>query len=182
MGSPDAVAVAAGGERLSYGALDRRADQLAHHLRSLGVGADTVVGLCVERSPDLIVGVLGILKAGGAYLPLDAGYPDDRLAFMLADAVAPVLVTQTDCARGSRRRRRRVVCMDSDGPAIARQPTVAPPVAVDPQSSAYVIYTSGSTGTPKGVVVMHRGIPNLAAGRLIGCASARSRDCCSSPR
>ena len=164
VGRPDAVAVAAGGERLSYGALDRQANQLAHHLRSLGVGAETVVGLCVERSPDLIVGVLGILKAGGAYLPLDAGYPDDRLAFMLADALAPVLVTQS----GLRARLEAcgvdcLVCLDSDEPAIARQPTVAPPVAVDPQSSAYVIYTSGSTGTPKGVVVTHRGIPNLAA-------------------
>ena len=164
VGRPDAVAVAAGGERLSYGALDRQANQLAHHLRSLGVGAETVVGLCVERSPGLIVGVLGILKAGGAYLPLDAGYPDDRLAFMLADALAPVLVTQS----GLRARLEAcgvdcLVCLDSDEPAIARQPTVAPPVAVDPQSSAYVIYTSGSTGTPKGVVVTHRGIPNLAA-------------------
>ena len=111
------------------------------------------MGLCVERSPDLIVGVLGILKAGGAYLPLDAGYPDERLAFMLADAVAPVLVTQS----GLRARLEAcgvdcVVCLDGDGPAIARQPPVAPRVAVDPQSSAYVIYTSGSTGTPKGVL------------------------------
>ena len=166
-GTPDATAVVHGDESLSYGALDRRANQLAHHLRALGVGPETVVGLCVERSPELIVGVLGILKAGGAYLPLDPSYPDDRLRFMLSDARAPVLVTQAglrgrldtcgvDC----------MVCLDSDGPAIVRQPTVAPAIAVDPQSSAYVIYTSGSTGTPKGVVVTHRGIPNLAAAQI----------------
>ena len=166
-GTPDATAVVHGDESLSYRALDRRANQLAHHLRSLGVGPETVVGLCVERSPELIVGVLGILKAGGAYLPLDPSYPDERLRFMLSDAGAPVLVTQ----EGLRGRLDTggvgcMVCLDSDGPAIVRQPAVAPAIAVDPQSSAYVIYTSGSTGTPKGVVVTHRGIPNLAAAQI----------------
>ena len=90
-----------GEESLSYGELDRRANQLAHHLRALGVGPEVVVGLCVERSPEMLVGLLGILKAGGAYLPLDPSYPHERLAFMLADAGAPVLVTQIGrCASG----------------------------------------------------------------------------------
>src|SRR4029077_16910978 len=92
--SPEAVAVVMEDARLSYGELDARANQLAHHLRGLGVGPEVVVGLCVERSPAMIVGLLGILKAGGAYLPLDPDYPQARLAFMLADAGAPVLVTQ----------------------------------------------------------------------------------------
>ena len=93
--TPDAVAVVHEDERLSYGELDRRANQLAHHLRGLGVGPEVVVGLCVERSPAMLVGLMGILKAGGAYLPLDPGYPPERLAYMLEDAGAPVLVTQS---------------------------------------------------------------------------------------
>ena len=154
-------------QSLTYGALDARANQLAHHLRALGVGPEVVVGLCIERSLEMLIGLLGILKAGGAYLPLDPSYPHERLTFMLADAGSPVLVTQS----GLRDRLDAsavgcVACLDTDGAAIARQPTRAPAIVLDPQSIAYVIYTSGSTGTPKGVAVTHRGIPNLAAAQI----------------
>jgi len=124
--TPDAVAVVFEERTLSYGDLDRRANQLAHHLQGLGVGPETVVGLCVERSPEMIVGLLGILKAGGAYLPLDPAYPPDRLAFMLEDARAPVLVTHSalndrlpehDPVHGAAR-----VLLDADAHHIKRQP------------------------------------------------------------
>ena len=158
--SPDAIAVVFADQNLTYGELDARANQLAHHLRDLGVGAETVVGLCVERSPEMIVGLLGILKAGGAYLPLDPDYPQDRLAFMLADAGAPVLVTQAGLGeRPDVGAVGCVVCLDIDGPAIARRPVNAPAIALDTQSLAYVIYTSGSTGRPKGVAVTQAAFP-----------------------
>ena len=155
-------------ERLSYGELDARSSQLAHHLRALGVGPEVVVGLCIERSLAMLVGLLGILKAGGAYLPLDPDYPPERLAFMLADAGAPVLLTRTALrahlpAHDISIDAAHIVCLDADWPAIARQPTTAPATGLAPQHPAYVIYTSGSTGTPKGVAVTHGGIPNLAA-------------------
>ena len=160
---PEAVAVVFEDEELSYGALDARANQLAHHLRGLGVGPEVVVGLCVERSLEMVVGLLGILKAGGAYLPLDPDYPGERLAFMLADARAPVLVTQASLLDQLPAYGARIVQLDADGPAIARQPTSAPASGLCPSNTAYIIYTSGSTGTPKGVAVSHGGIPNLAA-------------------
>ena len=151
---------------LSYAALDAHANRLAHHLQSLGVGPETMVGLCVERSPEMVVGLLGILKAGGAYLPLDPNYPRERLAFMLADAGCPVLVTQAalldrlpdDAARPAGRAARRRLAS-----AIARQPDTAPPLDLDPRHPAYVIYTSGSTGTPKGVGRRARGSANRMA-------------------
>ena len=127
--TPDAVAVVFEDRALSYAALDAHANRLAHHLQSLGVGPETMVGLCVERSPEMVIGLLGILKAGGAYLPLDPNYPRERLAFMLADAGCPVLVTQQALHRaaaassgGRRRGRPGIVRLDADGPAIARQP------------------------------------------------------------
>ena len=98
--TPDAVAVVFEDRTLTYAALDAHANRLAHHLQSLGVGPETMVGLCVERSPEMVIGLLGILKAGGAYLPLDPDYPRERLAFMLADAGCPVLVTQRRCSTG----------------------------------------------------------------------------------
>jgi non-ribosomal peptide synthetase component F len=156
---PDATAVVFERGRLSYGELDRRSNQLAHHLRGLGVGPETVVGLCLERSLELIVGLLGILKAGGAYLPLDPQYPAQRLAFMLGDAGARVLVTQAALldrlALANASSRAAVVRLDADAAAIAAQPTRAPPLVLDPHHPAYVIYTSGSTGMPKGVAICH---------------------------
>ena len=165
---PDATAVVFERGRLSYGELDRRSSQLAHHLRGLGVGPETVVGLCLERSLELIVGLLGILKAGGAYLPLDPQYPAQRLAFMLGDARARVLVTQAALldrlALANASSRAAVVRLDADAAAIAAQPTRAPLLALDPHHPAYVIYTSGSTGMPKGVVVEHASLANKILG------------------
>ena len=124
--TPDAVALVFEEESLSYGKLDACANQLAHHLRSLGVGPEVVVGLCVERSPAMLVGLIGILKAGGAYLPLDPSYPLERLAFMLEDAGAPVLVTQAGLLDHLPAHGARIVQLDADWPAIAPQPTTAP--------------------------------------------------------
>ena len=162
--TPDAVAVVFEDRSLTYAALDAHSNRLASHLRGLGVGPETVVGLCVERSPEMVVGLLGILKAGAAYLPLDPNYPRERLAFMLSDAGAPVLVTQQALlerlpvpAQGSAAQPgATIVRLDADWPLIARQPATAPAVPLDPRNPAYVIYTSGSTGTPKAVVVEHR--------------------------
>src|ERR1700682_5287668 len=159
--SPEAVAVVFGEQRLSYAALDGRANQLAHHLRRLGVGPEVVVGLCVERSLEMLVGLVGILKAGGAYLPLDPSYPPDRLAFMLEDARAPVLLTQAALLDQLPAYGARIVQLDADWSTIARQPTTAPGNNLHPQNTAYVIYTSGSTGTPKGVAMGYGALSNL---------------------
>ena len=151
--TPDAIAVVCEDAQLSYAALDAQANQLAHHLRSLGVGPESIVGLCLERSLGMVVGLLGILKAGGAYLPLDPSYPPERLAFMLADAAAPVLVTTAALVDRLPPNTARLVQLDADASAIAAQPATAPRQRLAPLNTAYVIYTSGSTGTPKGVVV-----------------------------
>ena len=159
--TPDAVAIAFEDRSLSYAELDRRANQLAHHLQSLGVGPEAIVGLCVERSPEMVIGLLGILKAGGAYLPLDPEYPAERLAFMLADAGASLLVTQSLLLGRLPAHGAQTIKLDADWPDVARQPTSAPKLELHPQHPAYVIYTSGSTGTPKGVVVSHGGLQNF---------------------
>jgi amino acid adenylation domain-containing protein len=158
--TPEAVALSFEGEMLSYGELERRANQLARHLRGLGVGPDVVVGLCVERSFEMVIALLGILKAGGAYLPLDPSYPAERLAYMLADAQAPVLLTQDALVERLPAHQAVLLRLDTDWPRIARHPATAPASACDPDNLAYVIYTSGSTGRPKGVMNSHRGIVN----------------------
>ena len=161
--TPEAVAVVFEDRELSYAALDAHANRLANHLRSLGVGPETVVGLCVERSPEMVIGLLGILKAGAAYLPLDPNYPRERLSFMLTDAGARLLITQQALIGQlpeATSADRRVVRLGADWPQIARMPATAPAVALDPRNPAYVIYTSGSTGTPKGVVVEHASLAN----------------------
>src|SRR5262245_12235712 len=159
--SPHAVAAVFEGNTLTYGELDARANRVAHHLRGLGVGPEVVVGLCVERSLDMLVGLLGILKAGGAYLPLDPGYPRERLGFMLSDAGAPVLVTQAHLRTRLPAHGACVVCLDADADAIAHHPASAPASGVEPRNAVYVTYTSGSTGTPKGVVVTHHNVVRL---------------------
>jgi amino acid adenylation domain-containing protein len=155
--TPHARALLAGGDELSYGELERRANQLAHCLLRIGAGPDVLVGLCLDRSADMVVGLLGILKAGSACVPLDPEYPEARLTYMLEDAAVPILVTLQSLlfelpayAAGC-----EVVCLDSDAPALAAERDDAPSWSCLPESLAYVIYTSGSTGLPKGVCVSH---------------------------
>ncbi len=162
--TPDAVAVVCQDQELTYAALNARANQLAAHLRTLGVGPDRVVGLSMARSVEMVVGLLGILKAGGAYLPLDPAYPRERIAFMLEDANVPVLLTQQRLAPTLPRHQAKVVCIDADWPAIARESEENVASGVAPRNLAYVIYTSGSTGKPKGVMVEHRNVVNFFSG------------------
>ncbi len=159
--TPDATAIVFEDTKLTYAELDRCANQLAHHLRGLSVGPETVVGLCIERSLDMVIALLGILKAGGAYLPLDPDYPAERLAFMLVDARADVLVTRAAEHARLPASPTRIVRLDTDSAAIAAHPATAPVCTVRPTNSAYVVYTSGSTGTPKGVSVVHGGLKNF---------------------
>ena len=158
--TPDAIAVVFEHQSLTYRELNQRANQLAHHLQQLGVCPETIVGLCVDRSPDLIVGILGIWKAGGAYLPIDPGYPSDRLAFMLKDAQVNLVVTQQVCS-DQFSDRLQVVDLDQDW--IDPYSPANPTSHVTANHLAYVIYTSGSTSKPKGVLVEHWGLSNLVA-------------------
>ncbi|MFI8245408.1 amino acid adenylation domain-containing protein, partial [Kitasatospora sp. NPDC085930] len=157
--TPDAVALTSGDQSLTYAELDERANRIAHHLVALGAGPERVVGLSLERGPDLVPALLGILKSGAAYLPLDPANPADRLAYMLADAKAPILVTHSALEpiefAGAR------VLMDADRAAIDARPATAPATGVRPDNLAYVIYTSGSTGLPKGVGTAHANVPRL---------------------
>jgi amino acid adenylation domain-containing protein len=165
--TPDAVAVVGHSvtkgeeERLSYRELNRRANQLAHHLRKLGVRPGVAVGISIERSTEMLVGLLGILKAGGAYVPLDPAFPRERLAFMMQDAQTPVLLTQQHLLAELPGHSARVVCLDRDWDAIARENADAPAASVAASDLAYLIYTSGSTGKPKGVEIPHRALTNL---------------------
>lgn len=159
--TPDAMALVAGDQMLSYGELNQRANQLAHYLQEQGVQTNTLVGLCVERSLDMIVGLLGILKAGGTYLPLDPTYPQERLTFMLEDAQVAVLVTRQDLLAHQYAQKARLVCFDADAHILAQQPTTDPVTATTVDDLAYVIYTSGSTGQPKGVEITHGSLLNL---------------------
>jgi amino acid adenylation domain-containing protein len=158
--TPDAVAVI-GDERLTYRELNRRANRLAHHLRKLGVGPEVLVGICVERSVEMVVGLLGILKAGGAYVPLNPAYPKERLSFMIEETQAPVLLTQRRLAKGLPEHGARVVCLDADWPVIARESEENLDSGAKADNLAYVTYTSGSTGVPKGVMVEHRPVVRL---------------------
>src|SRR6185369_5021028 len=150
---PEQVALVFGGAALSYGELNRKANQLAHYLKARGVGPEVLVGVCVERSLMMVVGLLGILKAGGAYVPLDPQYPAERVAFMLADANAPVLLTQERLLASLPAHEAHVVCVDQFSSPVA---TENPESKVTASNLAYVIYTSGSTGRPKGVAIAHR--------------------------
>ncbi|WP_051181214.1 amino acid adenylation domain-containing protein [Thermithiobacillus tepidarius DSM 3134] len=161
--TPDAPAALFQGESLSYAELNRRANQLAHTLQGLGIGPDDRVGICVTRSLDLLVAVLGVLKAGAAYVPLDPSYPPERLAYMLEDAGAPVLLTQARLLPDLPAHGARTLCLDRDWDRIAQAPTHNPEPAVTPEHLAYVIYTSGSTGQPKGVAMGQRPLLNLLA-------------------
>jgi amino acid adenylation domain-containing protein len=161
--TPGVAAVICGSEELTYEELSRRSNHLANRLRMLGVEPGALVGLCLDRSVEMAVALFGILKAGGAYVPLDPQYPRERIAFMLQDSQAAVLITEEDLLQRLPSRLPAVVCMDHDRDALAREnsePVVSDAVADD---LAYVIYTSGSTGKPKGVEVTHRSVLNLLA-------------------
>ena len=160
---PDGVALVYEDQYLSYGALNERANQLARYLRASGIGPDDLVGICLERSFEMVVGLLGILKSGGAYIPLDPGYPADRLAYMLKDAAPQVLLTQERLRAELPPFSGKVAALDSDWEQIARvagNGLNPGPLGLTPRNLAYVIYTSGSTGNPKGAMNEHRGVVN----------------------
>ncbi len=156
----DAEAVVFGGKRLSYGELNRRSNRLAHYLRSLGVGPEVRVGICLERSLEMIIAVLGVLKAGGVYVPLDPEYPAERLGYMLEDAQVPVLLTEDGVAGKLPISWCQVLCVEQWDQLLQEQADTNPERTVIAENAAYVIYTSGSTGKPKGVVVTHGAVAN----------------------
>ncbi|HYP38956.1 MAG TPA: amino acid adenylation domain-containing protein, partial [Chloroflexia bacterium] len=172
--TPGSVAAVFGQEQVTYSELNSRANKLARHLRRLGVGPEVLVGLCVERSIEMVVGLLGILKAGGAYVPLDPTYPKDRLAYMLADSQAPVLVTQERAMSGlfdggADAQGVRVIYIDREWATIEGENGTnldQGEVGVTPENVAYTIYTSGSTGLPKGVLVPHQGLCNVITEKI----------------
>jgi non-ribosomal peptide synthetase component F len=159
--TPNALAVVCGDKQLTYQQLNQRANQLAHYLQTLGVKAETLVGLCVGRSLEMIVGMLAILKAGGAYVPLDPDYPPERLAYMLADAQIPVLLTQEKLTFQFPTNDAQVVCLDRDWPSISTASSDNLASTATPENLAYVIYTSGSTGQPKGVMITGQNLLNF---------------------
>ena len=157
---PDAVALIGGEKNLTYGELNRRSNQVAHYLRRRGVGPDVLVGVCLRRSPEMVVALLGVWKSGGAYVPLDSSYPEDRLEFMVSDAAVQVLLTEESCRRLFNSMDEKTVCLDSDWPAIALEADGNLDCDAKPANLAYVMYTSGSTGKPKGAMILHRGLVN----------------------
>ncbi|WP_332959592.1 non-ribosomal peptide synthetase/type I polyketide synthase, partial [Microcoleus sp. AR_TQ3_B6] len=159
--TPDAVAVVFEDKQLTYRELNCRANQLAHHLQALGVKPEVLVGICIDRSLEMVIGLLGILKAGGAYVPLDPAYPSERLTFMLEDSQAPVLLTQQDIVGMLPKSRTHVVYLDLDSEAIAQSDQSNPTSNVTGNNLAYAIYTSGSTGKPKGVQILHSAVVNF---------------------
>ncbi|MBW4669172.1 MAG: amino acid adenylation domain-containing protein [Cyanomargarita calcarea GSE-NOS-MK-12-04C] len=159
--TPDAIAVVFEERQFTYQQLNCHANQLAHHLRTLGVGPEVLVGICMERSLEMVVGLLGILKAGGAYVPLDPAYPLERLAFVLEDTQTPVILTVEQLVKKIPEHGAQVVCLDSDWEAITEKSEENPVCETTPENLIYVIYTSGSTGKPKGVMIPHLGISNM---------------------
>jgi len=166
--TPQAIALVYQDQKLTFGELDQKADQLAHKLRLLGVGPDVCVGICMLRSLEMVIALYAVHKAGGAYLPMDPGYPVERLAFMLEDAQVPLLLTQQALARQAPHGKVKVLCVDdlpnTDGARASHSDTVNLAPKATPENLAYVIYTSGSTGKPKGVMVRHRNVVNLFTG------------------
>ena len=165
--TPDAVAVVCENQQLTYHQLNCRANQLAHYLRSVGVRADVLVGLCVERSLEMVVGLLGILKAGGAYVPLDPEYPQDRLSFMLEDTQLSVLLIQQHLIERLPKHQAQLVCLDTEWQAISQLSDFDLVNSTSSENLAYVIYTSGSTGKPKGVMIQHQSLVNLTQAAIV---------------
>jgi amino acid adenylation domain-containing protein len=159
--NPDAIALVWGEEELTYREVNTQANQLAHHLRRRGIGAETAVGIYMERSPGLIIGLIAICKAGGCYLPLDTTYPQDRLAFMIKDAQAAVIITEAALAKSLPAHETDVICLEEAWPVISQEPEENLPHVANGGSRAYIMYTSGSTGSPKGIEILHRGIASL---------------------
>jgi amino acid adenylation domain-containing protein len=158
--TPDSIAVTFDNQQISYQELNHRANQLAHYLRSLGMKPETLVGICLERSLDMVIAILAVLKAGAAYVPLDPSYPPERLSFMLHDAQVPVLLTQQRLIPTLPEHLAQLICLDSIWDAIAQQPHTDLECDVSTSNLAYVIYTSGSTGQPKGAMNTHQGLTN----------------------
>ncbi|NER29540.1 MAG: amino acid adenylation domain-containing protein, partial [Symploca sp. SIO1C4] len=161
--TPNAIAVVFENQQLTYHQLNYRANQLAHYLQSLGVGADVMVGLCVERSLNMIVGILGILKAGGAYVPIDPDYPSERLHFILEDAQLSIILTQQQFVESIANNQGQVICLDTNWETIAQHSHSNLKSTATANNLAYIIYTSGSTGKPKGVLVNHSNVVRLFA-------------------
>lgn len=165
-GAPTAPALAVEGGVFTYAELESRANRLANFLRGRGVGPEKIVGLCLPRSPDLVVALLAVLKSGGAYLPLDPGYPRERLAMMLADPAVTLIVTNEAARAALPEAVAPLVLLDAEAEAIAIASPERPGIRPRPENLAYVIYTSGSTGRPKGVMVPHAGIQNLVLSQI----------------
>ena len=161
--TPEGVAVEFEGQHFTYREISARANQLAHHLRSLGVAADSRVGIFLERGSEMLVGLLAVLKAGGAYVPLDPSYPKERLNYMLANAQCTVVLTTEQLLVSLPQTDAKVLCLDKDREQIATESSDTPAIQIDPENLAFVVYTSGSTGWPKGVALTHRGLGNLIA-------------------
>lgn len=159
--TPTALAVSSAAGQLTYAELEEQANQLAHYLRAQGVGVETLVGICIERSPALLIGMLGILKAGGAYVPLDPAYPQERLALMREDAGLAIILTQHSLVKPFTRQDTKVICLESAWSEIMGHPRTPPENFCEVQNLAYMIYTSGSTGHPKGVQITHRSVVNF---------------------
>lgn len=159
--TPEAIAVVYEEQKLTYSQLNAKADRLARYLQKLGAKPEMQVGICVERSLEMVVGILGILKAGAAYVPLDPNYPQERLAYMLSDAEVSVLVTQRSLMTSLPKHQGQTVCLDTDSKIIAEFPSADSSSGVKPTNLGYIIYTSGSTGKPKGVAMSQRALVNL---------------------
>lgn len=163
--TPNRVAVVFEDKQLTYRELNQRANQLAHYLQTMGVGPDVLVGICLERSLEMVVGILGILKAGGAYIPIDPSYPLDRISFILSDAQPPVFLTQENLEAELPAHWGQVICLDSEWEEIADSPEDSPSSNVTAENLVYAIYTSGSTGKPKGVLVTHQNLVHSTSNR-----------------
>src|SRR4051794_10648030 len=155
--TPDSIALVAGSSQLTYRELNGRANQLARFLRANGVGPEVLVGLCLRRTADMLVAILGILKAGGAYVPMDPSYPAERLSLIMENSQTKILITTADLTKMFPAANARVVRIDADWPSMAKESQTNLNSTTNSGNLAYVIYTSGSTGKPKGVMITHAG-------------------------